>query len=381
MRNRVRGFTIFNLSKPHIRKVFVFLLISTALTFAMVGTFAMFQAKTTIRSSSLGRVTTHIQTKTLILLMGQVLPYLREGENIAKQDNLFTQLFFEVIASINPRDPRTFLGRELPLFTLFDAEIDLASADVDYTSIPIESPPPPELEREIIRGVNQAQWDQKQQEDAIEGPRLKQIFIYHTHFWESYLPELNEKNPNRANSVKTNIMRVGKHMANHLNRMGVGAIVADKLPRSGWVGAYSHSRSLAVSMMKKYNDIHYLIDIHRDSRRRAQTTIDINGKTYARLAFVVGEASKNFEKNRQLAREMHIKINQLYPGLSRGVITKKRANGNNGEYNQSLSPNSMLVEVGGVDNDFKEAFRSIEVLAQVLGEKIQQATPVSTKGE
>jgi stage II sporulation protein P len=78
---------------------------------------------------------------------------------------------------------------------------------------------------------------------------------------------------------------------------------------------------------------------------------------------------------------MHNRINQLVPGLSRAVIIKERGNGNNGEYNQSLSPNSMLLEVGGVDNSFAEAYRSIDVLSKVLTENIQGATPVTAKPE
>ncbi len=364
------------LIKPNSRKIFVVLLLSTALTFSLAGALAMSQAKTSMRSSSLGKVTSHLHERTLLLIMSRVIPYLQEESKVVDSDSLFSRLFFETVASMNPQDPRTFLGRELPLFTLFDAEIDLASTGTDLTSIPIESPPPPELEQEIIRGLNQIDRE-RQQEKLVDGPEMKKVLIYHTHFWESYLPELKEKNPNKASSLHTNIMKVGWHMANTLNKMGVGAVTIDQTPKTGWHGAYKHSRDLAVSMMKQHKEITYLIDLHRDSRRRLQTTKEINGTIYAQLAFVVGEASQNFEKNLQLAREVHHRINQLYPGLSRGVIIKKRANGNNGEYNQSLSPNSMLVEVGGVDNTFEEAFRSVEALAEVLTERINQATPVT----
>ena len=48
-----------------------------------------------------------------------------------------------------------------------------------------------------------------------------------------------------------------------------------------------------------------------------------------------------------------IKLNELYAGLSKGVFRKSRAMGN-GEYDQSLSPNSLLIEIGGVDNTFAE---------------------------
>jgi len=40
----------------------------------------------------------------------------------------------------------------------------------------------------------------------------------------------------------------------------------------------------------------------------------------------------------------------------------------NGLYNQDLSPNSLLIEVGGVDNTFEEMNRTLEVFADVFSE-------------
>jgi stage II sporulation protein P len=345
--------------------------------FAIVGAFAMTQAKISMRAPSLGKVTAHIKNKTLLMIIGRDIPYLRETEEIRNEENIVSRVLFDLTTSVDPKDPRSFLGRELPLFALFDSEIDVASADVDFTSIPIESPPPPELEREIIKGVNQLDEDEEKSIAEEESPNRKRVFIYHSHFWESYLPDLKRKDPNRALHAKKNIMLVGKHMAKTLNRMRIGALTMDKAPNTYWKGAYRQSRKMIIRTMKRHKDLTYLVDMHRDSRRRKQTTIQINGESYARLAFVVGVESKHYEKNLQLARQLHKKINEKYPGLSKAVFRKARVKGNNGEYNQSLSPNSILVEVGGVDNRFEEAYRSVDVLANVLGEIILEATPVN----
>jgi stage II sporulation protein P len=270
------------------------------------------------------------------------------------------------------------LGRELPLYALFDSEIYVASADVDYTSIPMESPPPPELDKEIMKAMENPDQDRTSRDDG--SIKDKKVIIYNTHFWESYLPELKRKNPNQATDVNKNITYVSKRMVRDLEKMGVGAMTVER--KYTWnSGAYVQSRKMVLSVLKQEKDATYLIDLHRDSRRRSKTTIVYNGQPYARLAFVVGKASTHFEQNLRLAREMHNRINQLVPGLSRAVIIKERGNGNNGEYNQSLSPNSMLLEVGGVDNSFAEAYRSIDVLSKVLTENIQGATPVTAKPE
>src|SRR5690606_19405730 len=205
-----------------------------------------------------------------------------------------------------------------------------------------------------------------------------QVFIYHTHYWESYLAEVKKKSSNVAVSLdkKKNINQVGLHLEKTLNRMGISAKVSTSQPKTNSRMAYRTSRKKVVTALKQNKDINYIIDIHRDSQPRAKTTLTIGGKTYAKLAFVVGKSSKYYQQNRRLAQKMHARLNEIHPGLSRAVIEKPKTRGINGEYNQSLSPNSMLIEVGGVGNTFEEAYRSVEVLAKVLKEEISRSTPV-----
>ncbi|MFP3367688.1 stage II sporulation protein P, partial [Pseudoalteromonas sp. SIMBA_148] len=65
------------------------------------------------------------------------------------------------------------------------------------------------------------------------------------------------------------------------------------------------------------------------------TTGTINGKSYAKLAFVVGEEHPNYEKNLQVATELHRRLESKFKGISRGVIAKK-GSGTNGKFNQDL---------------------------------------------
>ena len=53
--------------------------------------------------------------------------------------------------------------------------------------------------------------------------------------------------------------------------------------------------------------------------------------------------------------------------MSRGVIQKGFQTGN-GIYNQDLSGQAILIEVGGVDNTEEELNRSIDALAKAFGE-------------
>ncbi|MFD1904749.1 stage II sporulation protein P [Paenibacillus rhizoplanae] len=47
---------------------------------------------------------------------------------------------------------------------------------------------------------------------------------------------------------------------------------------------------------------------------------------------------------------------------------KSSGNGNNGEYNQTLSPNSVLIEVGGIDNSADELKRTADLLADAIAD-------------
>ena len=153
---------------------------------------------------------------------------------------------------------------------------------------------------------------------------------------------------------KTSLL-VGKRLGEELEKMGIGAEVYTKPFQAKWNRLYQASRKTVVEAMNQNNDLKYFIDVHRDSKRRNKTTHHINGKPYATIAFVVGTANDNWEENEKFARQVHNKLEELYPGLSKGVFRKSRAQGN-GEYNQSLSPRSLLVEIGGVDNTFEEAY-------------------------
>lgn len=370
MFNRYRRLSAFKLSEHRVQNVFVFLFLGTALILAVVGAFAMVQAESSVQASSWNPLTAQITPQTLFMMMEQEIPYLRTEQDHASLEEIMTRFFFEFIASVNPKDPRSFLGSELPMFALFDSDIVDASPGVDFTSIPIELPPPPELEEEIIRGT-------KDEQDSIPS-KPTQVFIYHTHYWESYLKEVKQTSSNAAVSLdkNKNINRVGMHLEKTLNRMGVSAKVSTSQPKTNSKMAYRTSREKVMAVLKQNQDIRYLIDIHRDSQPRSKTTLTINGKTYAKLAFVVGKSSKYYQQNRRLAQKMHARLNEIHPGLSRAVIEKPKTRGINGEYNQSLSPNSMLIEVGGVGNTFEEAYRSVEVLAKVLKEEISRSTPV-----
>lgn len=207
---------------------------------------------------------------------------------------------------------------------------------------------------------------------AIERDR---VYIYHSHSRESFLPYFKHTDqPEDAFHPKVNITLAGKMLERALERRGVGAqsdsadIVRELEAKDLEYGSsYLVSRERVRSAQKANKDLDIFLDIHRDSLRKPSTTIEKNGETYARLLFVVGTGHAAFEQNLSFANELHEQISAQTPGLSKGILTKDNRQGN-GIYNQDISPRSVIVEVGGVDNTAEEISRTIEVLADVLSD-------------
>ena len=72
---------------------------------------------------------------------------------------------------------------------------------------------------------------------------------------------------------------------------------------------------------------------------------------------------------------LHAAINekkkQKYPTLTRGIINKG-GEGSNGIYNQDLNPNIILIEIGAQENTIDEVLNTIDLLAPIIGEYINE---------
>lgn len=131
--------------------------------------------------------------------------------------------------------------------------------------------------------------------------------------------------------------------------------------------SYTYSRETIEQERAMHNNIEYLIDIHRDSQGRDKTTIQYNNLNYAQVYFVVGTNNPNWQKNLKFAERIQKGLNSKVPSLSKGIYKKDSSIGN-GDYNQALSANSALIEIGGVENNLEENYRTITLLAKVMRE-------------
>lgn len=388
-RNRHTGI-IAVVNGSMVMKGFLSILALLLLIFSISGILTSLRPEFRISSQSIYTVTNQFSGKVLFTILANENHNFFQAMPEGKPSTGITGQMLKMSANISLDDPRSLLGRELPGFSVFDSEILVAGEGTNYTNMIIESPPPDGLlkaENEAdLQNIEELDDSEKQKEEspALTTNGKKVVQIYQSHNRESFLPYLKGvTNPDLAYHSKINITKLGERMSRSLLEKGIGSAV-DKTDIAGRVEfskSYQETRGLVTAAMASNKDIEYLIDIHRDSQRRKKTTISINGKSYARIIFVVGGKNANYEKNAAMAIKLHNALQKKYPGLSKGVLKKVGAR-ENGIYNQDLSPNSMLIEVGGVDNTFEEMYLTVDAFADVFSEFYYDAKEVSnTSGD
>lgn len=336
---------------------------------------------TKLSSEYVGNILRKVQSTELYLNIIQSQNHYMTGKDVEVPKLPIMELTFELATNLKPYDIRSFLGNEIPGFFAYDTQFYVAGKGTDYTDIPFESVAPMEVllkEREIAEEMLLA--DEKEEEPTPAPEKSMDetiVHIYQSHSWESYLPLLrgvSEPDDATSNNPEANVIAVGKMLKKELADKGIKANhdtrnVPKDLAARGWNynHSYQYSRETVEAAMTFNSDVEYLIDIHRDALRKEKTTEVIDGKSYARLLFVVGTAHKGYEKNLEFAERIHNAIEKKYPGLSRGVIPKGKSTGN-GLYNQDLSNRAILLEVGGVDNNLEEARNSIKAFADIYSE-------------
>lgn len=186
------------------------------------------------------------------------------------------------------------------------------------------------------------------------------VYLYSTHNNEKY------------NDNKNGVMDVNYLLKNKLSLYNIESIVEEKQvsvyldkENLAYNKSYMISRRFLEDVILKYPTLNYFIDIHRDSVDGDITTTTINGKSYARIMFVLGLENDNYLENKILITKLNNYLNDNYKGLSRGIYEKK-GTGVNGVYNQDFHKNTVLIEVGGTYNSYIEVVNSTEIIAKAL---------------
>jgi len=195
------------------------------------------------------------------------------------------------------------------------------------------------------------------------------IYIYNSHQLEKYSNKNYE-----AYNITPDVMMASYIFKEMLEKEGISTLVENSniieymnLNNYSFGYSYKASRFFLENRIKEYPSLNFFIDLHRDSATKKYSTVNINGKDYAKILFVVGLEHSNYKENLDTANSINNIVKTKYPTLTRGVLTKKGA-GVNGIYNQDIGKNAVLIEVGAYQNTIDEVYNTLEILAPIIKE-------------
>ncbi|WP_227766158.1 stage II sporulation protein P [Zhaonella formicivorans] len=181
------------------------------------------------------------------------------------------------------------------------------------------------------------------------------VALYHTHSAESYVPtDGTDSLPGRGG-----IFKVGDNVASGLENRGIEAMHSKRPHEPRDSNAYRRSRRTALELLKAGPAA--IIDVHRDGIPDPDFyQAEVAGNNVTKIRLVVGRQNQNMQANLDFAKRVKAGVNEVYPGLVKSIFLAK------GNYNQDLSPRSMLIEVGTHTNDRHRAEIGAKLFADAL---------------
>lgn len=195
------------------------------------------------------------------------------------------------------------------------------------------------------------------------------ILLYHTHTTEGY-------SVSNSADESMNVVGVGSYLTKELEENYGISVIHDKTMHSAsYNDSYKRSRETVQKYVSKYGEFDMVIDLHRDSHNnKSLVTANINGEDVAKILFVLTRNSPNYENSLSLSTSLRDTANRLFPGLVRTSSENGFFIYNKGQsmFNQDLSKNSVLIEVGADCNTPQEAMNSAKYIARIIAEQLNR---------
>lgn len=206
------------------------------------------------------------------------------------------------------------------------------------------------------------------------GPK---IMIFHTHGNELYCD---------SEGKDQGIMGVGEYLKGILeDKYGIECLhITEEFDKVGGNiqrdGAYERAEPVITKLLKENPSVQLVIDLHRDGvNENLRLVTNSEGEQCAKVMFFNGlcrkwengklkdiESLKNpyLQTNLALSLKMQLKMNELYPNLTRKIYL------NAYRYSLHMKDKSMLIELGAQTNTFQEALNSADRIAEALYEVV-----------
>ena len=197
----------------------------------------------------------------------------------------------------------------------------------------------------------------------------KRIAMYHTHNDESYVIG------DGYDSIygEGGVVDIGDAFASELKKHNIKVYKDDTLHLPHDSKAYVRSKLTAQNLINSVEP-DAIFDIHRDGVSRKQFLGEINGKEGSKIRIVIGKSNPNNAVNLELAMAIKAYADAKYPGLIKDIYI------GSGNYNQNLSKNALLFEMGTylIEKDY--VMSSLPYLADTI-DKVMYTTAVEMPSE
>lgn len=223
----------------------------------------------------------------------------------------------------------------------------------------------------------------KEKPDLSVSKDKPSVLIFHSHTTETY--QLLDRGfyeegfMTRSNDNGRNMVRVGKAIAEQIEKAGYRVIHDTSVYDSRYSGAYGRSRKGAEEILKKHPSIQVVLDIHRDAIQRTdgtkiKPTAKVNGKKAAQIMIISGCQEEgngitnlpDWKYNLTFAVHLQDKLEELFEGITRPLYFCPRS------YNMNLTHCSLLVEVGSDANTLEEAVYTGKCIGVAVSEILKE---------
>lgn len=270
------------------------------------------------------------------------------------EENLFTNPL-AIITENNFANPKKLIQSQFPLLKMVN------TASGDYSEKIYE-----DREEELIPELEDGAFEEEKPNPVIPefiASEKPLVAIYNTHNAETYTltdgkPKLEGKN--------AGVTKLAVKLEEVLNTNGVRTIRSTTIhDYPSFPKSYGNSEKTVKAMLSGNPSVQIVIDIHRDAGIKKREVVKINGQDTAKILLIVGTNTRlehpYWKKNKAFAEKVIQKMNELYPGLSKGIRMQ------DGRYNQHVHPNAILIEVGNDEtNTLEEAERATALFGQVI---------------
>ncbi len=199
------------------------------------------------------------------------------------------------------------------------------------------------------------------------------VLIYHTHASEAYIDTADEGSYRTVDTNK-NMVAIGERMKEVLeSEYGIKVIHDTSLHDvPSYNNSYTNSLASAQKILEENPSIKYVFDLHRDGVSNTESAIakyqaTMGSVDVSKVMMVLGLNHENSNFNVAFANTIEDTFDEMYPGLCLPTVKREEY-----KYNQFLSNNAVLMEVGSNLITFKEAEITASYIGHVVGNIISE---------